>query len=57
MLKGVKSNFLENWSNIEKLGFDKKFKRLWEYYLCYCEVGFLKGEIDVGQYLLKRKEN
>jgi cyclopropane-fatty-acyl-phospholipid synthase len=36
------------------LGFDTKFKRLWEYYLAYCEGGFRAGSIDVAQFRLKR---
>lgn len=46
--------FLENWSSIEKLGFDSRFKRMWLYYLCYCEAGFANGDIDVGFYKLRR---
>ena len=38
----------------ESLGFDKNFKRLWEYYLCYCEVGFKTGVIEVSQFILKK---
>ncbi len=51
-----RKNFLSNWNNIEKLGFDENFRRLWEYYLTYCEVGFSKGAIDVGQFLLEKKD-
>lgn len=29
---------------------DERFRRLWRYYLCYCEGGFRAGSIDVGQY-------
>jgi cyclopropane-fatty-acyl-phospholipid synthase len=45
--------FLANWNAIEALGFDARFKRLWEYYLCYCEAGFGSGRIDVGAYLVR----
>ena len=31
---------------------DARFKRLWEYYLAYCEVGFRAGWTDVGQILI-----
>jgi hypothetical protein len=31
------------------LGFDDRFRVLWEYYLTYCEAGFLSGNIDVRQ--------
>jgi cyclopropane-fatty-acyl-phospholipid synthase len=42
--------FLQAWPAIEALGFDLRFKRMWEYYLCYCEAGFRDGVIDVGLY-------
>ncbi|CAM3582603.1 SAM-dependent methyltransferase [Paracidovorax anthurii] len=44
--------FLRAWPAIEPLGFDAPFRRLWEYYLCYCEAGFRTGRIDVGLYTL-----
>ena len=47
-----RSRFHENWDEIEKLGFDPSFRRLWDYYLCYCEGGFRAGAIDVGLYRL-----
>ena len=50
-----RKNFLLNWRNIEKLGFDENFRRLWEYYLTYCEVGFKNKSIDVSQFLLEKK--
>ena len=31
--------FQETWPSIEALGFDDRFKRMWEYYLAYCPVG------------------
>jgi cyclopropane-fatty-acyl-phospholipid synthase len=40
-------------SDVAALGFDARFRRLWEYYLCYCEAGFRTGTIDVGLYVLK----
>ena len=40
--------FLRAWPSIEALGFDASFRRLWEYYLCYCEAGFRSGRVDVG---------
>jgi cyclopropane-fatty-acyl-phospholipid synthase len=42
--------FLGAWPEIERLGFPASFRRLWEYYLCYCEAGFRAGVIDVGLY-------
>jgi cyclopropane-fatty-acyl-phospholipid synthase len=44
--------FEANWPEIRKLGFDEPFRRLWRMYLCYCEAGFLAGNIDVVQFEL-----
>ena len=45
--------FNRNWNKIEKLGFDESFKLLWNYYLSYCEGGFLSKNIDLKQINLK----
>jgi cyclopropane-fatty-acyl-phospholipid synthase len=45
-----------NWSKIAPLGFDERFKRLWNYYLEYCEAGFREGAVDVGLYTLVPEE-
>ncbi len=45
--------FENGWAEIEKIGFDFAFRRLWTYYLNYCEAGFRTGTIDVGLYVLK----
>src|SRR5215475_6798773 len=44
-----RNNFRTAWPNLIPLGFDDRFRRLWEYYLAYCEAGFLSGNIDVRQ--------
>lgn len=44
--------FDQNWNEIAALGFEPSFRRLWDYYLCYCEGGFRAGVIDVGLYRL-----
>jgi len=48
-----RQRFIANWPEIENLGFDDKFRRLWEYYLCYCEGGFEEGAINVGLYTIE----
>ncbi|MFY0615564.1 MAG: class I SAM-dependent methyltransferase [Hyphomicrobiaceae bacterium] len=40
------------WPEIERLGFDDRFRRMWNYYLTYCAVGFRHGSIDVGLFKL-----
>ena len=47
--------FLENWRKISTLGFDERFRRLWHYYLCYCEVGFDSGHLNVGQFIVEQR--
>ncbi|MHC5654146.1 class I SAM-dependent methyltransferase [Stappia sp. ICDLI1TA098] len=41
--------FWSAWPRIRQLGFDDRFKRLWEFYFHYCEAGFRSGNIDVRQ--------
>ena len=46
--------FQQSWPQIEKLGFDARFKRIWELYLAYCEAGFYAGTIDVVHAVLTK---
>jgi cyclopropane-fatty-acyl-phospholipid synthase len=41
--------FWDAWPRVAKLGFDDRFKKLWEFYLYYCEAGFRSEYIDVRQ--------
>jgi cyclopropane-fatty-acyl-phospholipid synthase len=47
--------FEVNWPKIAALGFDEAFRRLWRMYLCYCEAGFLAGNVDVVQFELAHR--
>jgi cyclopropane-fatty-acyl-phospholipid synthase len=42
------------WEDIKGLGFDERFRRLWSFYLSYCEAGFRTGRTDVIQLSLAR---
>ena len=44
----------DNLTEIQKLGFDERFRRMWEYYLTYCEVGFERGDVDAGIYRITK---
>jgi cyclopropane-fatty-acyl-phospholipid synthase len=46
--------FLEVWPEVKALGFDERFRNMWEYYLAYCEAGFTSGSIDVSHFTLMR---
>ena len=50
-----RENFLKAWSNIAPLGFDETFKRMWEFYLSYCEAGFKSKNIDLIQFSMLNK--
>jgi len=52
-LRVWRRQFLNNWPSIEKLGYTNEFKRMWEYYLAYCEAGFRHNTIDVGHFLIE----
>jgi cyclopropane-fatty-acyl-phospholipid synthase len=47
--------FRANWTAIERLGFDERFRRLWLFYLAYCEAGFRTGRTDVVHLGLRRQ--
>jgi len=49
-----RDRFLAEWPAIRALGFDDRFKRMWEYYLAYCAGGFRAGCIDVKQLAIAR---
>ncbi len=48
-----RTRFHARWPRIAAQGFDERFRRLWHYYLCYCEVGFDEGCINVGLYTIE----
>ena len=54
-LRAWRDRFLAAWSTIEPLGFDERFRRMWEMYLAYCEGGFRANAINVGQFKLVRE--
>jgi cyclopropane-fatty-acyl-phospholipid synthase len=41
--------FLASWGEVSRLGFDDTFRRMWEFYLAYCEAGFRTGYLKVQQ--------
>jgi cyclopropane-fatty-acyl-phospholipid synthase len=44
--------FQRSWPRIAAQGFGDRFKRMWEYYLAYCEAGFRSRTVDVMQICL-----
>ncbi len=49
-----RDRFRAAWPELTPLGFDERFRRMWEYYLAYCEAGFRQGNIDVRQIIYSK---
>ena len=47
--------FLAQESRVLQLGFDKRFIRIWEFYLCYCEAAFSQANTSVMQFTLRKR--
>ncbi len=56
-LRRWRTRFLENRAEAARLGFDERFLRMWEYYLAYCEGGFLERYVNDVQFVLTRSGN
>jgi cyclopropane-fatty-acyl-phospholipid synthase len=39
-------------AEVAALGFDATFRRMWDFYLAYCEAGFATGYLDVARIVL-----
>ncbi len=50
-----KDEFIKKWESISEQGFDSNFKRMWNFYLSYCEAGFKSKNIDLIQFSLSNK--
>lgn len=46
--------FNEKWDNVANLGFDDRFRRMWNFYLTSCAATFLSGNCDVTQITITR---
>ncbi|WPY94827.1 cyclopropane-fatty-acyl-phospholipid synthase family protein [Limimaricola variabilis] len=47
-------NFNARWEEARALGFDARFRRMWNFYLCACASTFRSGNCDVSQFTLSR---
>jgi cyclopropane-fatty-acyl-phospholipid synthase len=56
-LRRWRERFLANVDEVERLGFDRRFVRMWEFYLAYCEGAFLARYINDLQLVLTRPMN
>ncbi len=46
--------FTERWTEVKRLGFDDRFKRMWDFYLASCAGAFQGGNCDVTQITVTR---
>jgi cyclopropane-fatty-acyl-phospholipid synthase len=53
-LRKWRENFLARLAQVRQLGYPDSFLRMWEFYLCYCEGGFLERQIGDVQMLLTK---
>lgn len=49
--------FMASEQELEQMGYDEAFRRLWEFYFAYCEAGFSERAIGVSQILFARPQN
>ena len=54
-LKKWRKSFLSSWDQISRQGFNLNFKKMWDFYLSYCEAGFKSKNIDLIQFSLCNK--
>lgn len=50
-----RERFVAKWPETRRLGFDETFRRMWEFYLAYCEAGFRTGYLSVSQLQITRR--
>jgi cyclopropane-fatty-acyl-phospholipid synthase len=55
-LKAWRERFHDKLPEVRELGFDETFIRMWRYYLCFCEGGFIERVIHTAQYLLAKPQ-
>lgn len=51
-----RQKFDENWTDITEFGYDETFKRLWHYYLCYCEGAFIERVISTHHVVARKPQ-
>ncbi|MEO6016564.1 MAG: cyclopropane-fatty-acyl-phospholipid synthase family protein, partial [Polaromonas sp.] len=54
-LKIWRDDFMAQESRVLQLGFDKRFIRIWEFYLSYCEAAFAQANTSVVQFTLRKR--
>ena len=53
-LRAWRERFDANWREVDALGFGSTFRRMWDFYLAYCEAGFATGYLNVAQIVMSK---
>lgn len=53
-LRHWRARFFDRIDEVRALGYDDRFIRMWDYYLCYCEAAFLERAVSVGQFVWEK---
>jgi cyclopropane-fatty-acyl-phospholipid synthase len=54
-LRAWRERFDAHEAEVDALGFDATFRRMWDFYLAYCEAGFATGYLDVAQIVCSKR--
>lgn len=54
-LRRWRENFMKQLPAVRDLGYDSKFIRMWNYYLCYCEAAFEERQINTVQMMFSKQ--
>lgn len=53
-LRRWRDAFMQRLDEVQRQGFDRRFQRIWTFYLAYCEAAFDTGNTDVFQFTLRK---
>lgn len=53
-LRRWNASFTQHWDQIAAMGYDDRFRRMWEFYLTSCAAAFAGGSCDVTQLVLRK---
>ncbi len=53
-LRDWRKKFYSNIEAVRELGYDERFIRMWDFYLCNCEAEFTTGHLGLGQFVFRR---
>jgi cyclopropane-fatty-acyl-phospholipid synthase len=56
-LRDWRKNFFNNIERIKGLGYSEQFIAMWQFYLCYCEGGFLERTLGTSHLVFVKPEN